>query len=160
MNNKVKCWLWLVQCSNTRAVLAWHLSKNRTYKDALIVLRRAKENAGFRPRYIITDGLWEYRRAVRKVFGYKYTTHIIDTAFGANSIIERLNKEIKRRIKWFSTFQSTENIKAFINLWIYHYNHEHVNRTIGMTPAMKAGNKNNKTLQQTLIGYPSLSPQT
>jgi transposase-like protein len=48
--------------------------------------------------------------------------HIIDSGIGKNAIIERLNREIKRRMKWFSTFQSVEGAEAFFGLWFYHYN--------------------------------------
>jgi len=32
------------------------------------------------------------------------------------------NREIKRRLKWFSTFQSFNGALAFFGLWFYHHN--------------------------------------
>ena len=39
-----------------------------------------------------------------------------------NAFIERLNREIKRRLKWFSFFQALEGATAFFGLWFYHHN--------------------------------------
>jgi len=137
----IKHCLWVVSCHETRAVLAWHVSQFHSYNDCLTVLRQALHNTGTRPAEIITDGLWQYQGAIRKVFGWKYTKHTIDSGIGKNARIERINKEIRRRTKWFTTFQSIDGLKAFFNLFFYHYNHTKPNRTIKMTPAQKANNK-------------------
>jgi transposase-like protein len=137
----IKHCVWVVSCHETRAVLAWHASKFHSYYDCLTVLRQALANTGVRPAEIITDGLWQYQAAIRKVFGWKYVKHTIDSGVGKNARIERINKEIKRRTKWFSTFQSLDGLKAFFNLFFYHYNHTKPNRMIGMTPAQKARTK-------------------
>ena len=51
--------------------------------------------------------------------------HIIDSGIGKNAIIERVNREVKRRIKWFSTFQSLKSARSFFGLWFYHFNSAH-----------------------------------
>ena len=75
---------------------------------------------------IITDGLYQYDTAIKKIMFWRLherrKKHVIDSGIGKNALIERLNREIKRRIKWFSTFQSLEGAKAFFGLWFYHYN--------------------------------------
>tara|TARA_Y100000310_G_scaffold167875_1_gene167855 strand:+ start:207 stop:980 length:774 start_codon:yes stop_codon:yes gene_type:complete len=116
-------WLWLVIDRDNRSVLSWRLSRTRAYEDALAVMKEAKEGYG-KPDMIITDGLLEYIRAIRKVFGWRQKVHYrkIKAAFGPNSILERLNREIKRRIRWFGTFQSFECAEEFINKWISDYN--------------------------------------
>ena len=118
-------WLWLVTDRKTRRIISWHLG-NRTYEDARIIMLKAKEKAGI-PAIITTDGLWEYIRIIRKIF-WKDTIHyrVVRAAFGPNSVIERLNREIKRRTKWFSTFQSFESAKYFIENWVNNYNTEKV----------------------------------
>ena len=65
-------------------------------------------------------------KAIRKTFGWRKKVHTrkINAAFGINSVIERLNREIKRRIKWFGTFQSLEGATKFIEHWINNYNTE------------------------------------
>jgi transposase-like protein len=117
-------WLWIVY--DKLGVLSWHISKRRTIKDARILLRAAMQTAGVRPKQIITDGLCQYVYAIKKEIGWNYkeqkTRHIVSSGIGRNWFIERLNREIKRRIKWFSTFQSIKGAQAFFSLWFYHYN--------------------------------------
>ena len=117
-------WLWIVY--DKIGVLAWHISKKRTIKDARILLRAAMDVAGIRPKRVITDGLCSYEYAIKKEIGWncreQKKRHIISSGIGRNWFIERLNREIKRRIKWFSTFQSIKGAKAFFGLWLYHFN--------------------------------------
>ena len=118
-------WLWIVLDRKTRTILSWHISKKRTARDAIKVLSKAKKIAGI-PELIITDGLYDYIEGIRKVFGGRLRRKIhirkVGAAFGLNSIIERLNREIKRRIKWFGSFQSLERARIFIEKWIEAYN--------------------------------------
>ena len=117
-------WLWIV--FDEEGVLAWHISKKRLHKEAVTVIRKALDIAGTRPRKITTDGLYQYQSAIKKVIGWNWKVqkkcHIIDSGIGKNAIIERLNREIKRRLKWFSTFQSFEGALTFFGLWFYHFN--------------------------------------
>jgi transposase-like protein/DNA-directed RNA polymerase subunit RPC12/RpoP len=120
-------WLWIVYCADTHYILGWHISDTHLFKHAKHVIQMAlHNNHGVRPKKIITDGLWQYPVAIYKVMGWSWREHkkrhIIDSGIGKNAIIERLNREIKRRMKWFSTFQSVEGAKAFFGLWFYHYN--------------------------------------
>lgn len=119
-------WLWVVFCEDTKQVLSWYISKDRFYKDARYVLQKALENAKVKPELVITDGLYAYRAAVKKLLACHWRIyrkkHLVDSGIGKNAIIERLNREIKRRVKWFSTFQSMKGALAFFGLWFYHYN--------------------------------------
>ena len=119
-------WLWVVFCKETKQVLAWHISKGRFFKDARKVLLKAKQVAGGRPELIITDGLYQYDAAIKKVTGWHWRKYrerrIKDSGIGKNAILERVNREIKRRIKWFSTFQSLQGAKAFLNMFFHYYN--------------------------------------
>ena len=119
-------WLWIVYCRETKQVLSWHISRGRFFSDAKNVLKQALMNAEIEPEKLITDGLWSYQVAAKKVFHWKHherkIRHIIDSGIGKNAPIERLNKEVKRRFKWFGTFQSLEGAKAFFGLWFYHHN--------------------------------------
>lgn len=122
-------WLWVVFCEDTHQVLSWHISEGRFFKDAKKVIYNALQVAGTRPDKITTDGLYQYQAAIKKVIGWNWRVqkkkHVIDSGIGKNAIIERLNREIKRRIKWFSTFQSMRGAMAFFGLWFYHYNLAH-----------------------------------
>lgn len=123
-------WLWIVYCADTKHVLGWHLSATRLLKDAIHVVQNAYNTAGAQPEKIITDGLWQYPVAIKKVIGWHWKEqkkrHLIDSGIGKNSPIERLNREIKRRIKWFSTFQSLQGALAFFGLWFYHHNTQYL----------------------------------
>jgi transposase-like protein len=119
-------WLWIVRCRETGNVLSWRITKGRFFKDAKKLMQDALNVAGTRPESITTDGLYQYAAAIKKVMGWKWNIyrekHIIDSGIGKNWFIERLNREIKRRIKWFSTFQSVEGAKTFFSVWFHHLN--------------------------------------
>lgn len=123
-------WLWIVRCRSNGQVLAWHLTKKRTIKAATHVIHQAYQVAGCKPKRIITDGLEQYTTAIKKVIGWHWREqkkrHIKDSGVGKNWFIERLNREIKRRIKWFSTFQSFEGANAFFSSWFHHWNQTHI----------------------------------
>lgn len=120
-------WLWVIYCAESKHVIAWHLSKTHLLKDAKAVLRKAlRHTKGVRPQKIITDGLWQYPVAIHKTMGWRWPEqkrrHIIDSGIGLNAVIERVNREIKRRVKWFSTFQAETGAEAFFGLFFYHFN--------------------------------------
>ena len=89
-------------------------------------MQKALQVAGIKPARIITDGLKQYCYAIKKIIGWNWRLqkekHIVSSGVGRNWYIERLNREIKRRIKWFCTFQSFKGAKAFFGLWFYHFN--------------------------------------
>ena len=117
-------WLWIVY--DKIGVLAWHISKKRKIEDARKLMRAAMLIAGVKPKRIITDGLKQYEYAIKKEIGWHYLDqkkkHIVSSGVGRNWFIERLNKEIKRRTKWFGSFQSQKGAKTFFGLWFYHFN--------------------------------------
>lgn len=120
-------WIWIVRCKESGHVIAWNITKTHLLKDAKLVMQIALDNAqGIRPTTIITDGLWQYPVAIYKVMRWSWREqkerHVIDSGIGKNYFIERLNREIKRRLKWFSTFQSMQGAKSFWGLWFYHHN--------------------------------------
>lgn len=119
-------WLWVVYSKEARQVLAWHISIGRFFKDAKKVILMAKKRAGGRPAKIITDGLWQYPPAIKKAMGWHWTVqkkcHIIDSGVGKNAHIERVNKEIKRRIKWFGSFQALVGARFFFDMFFHYFN--------------------------------------
>ena len=119
-------WLWIVYCSETRQVLAWHISKGRFFTDAKCVLQKARQIAGGKPQKIITDGLYQYDAGIKKSIRWNWRVqkkcHIKDSGIGKNAVLERVNREVKRRIKWFSTFQCLEGAQAFFALFFHYFN--------------------------------------
>jgi len=125
-------WLWVVYCKESRNVIAWNISQTHLLKDAKEVLIKAmKQSEWIQPNKIITDGLWQYPVAIKKIIGWNWREqkekHIIDSGIGKNAPIEEVNREIKRRFKWFSTFQSLEGANAFFGLFFYHLNKNRFN---------------------------------
>ena len=119
-------WLWIVRSRETGHVLSWRISKGRFFKDAKQLMQDALHVTGCKPEKIITDGLYQYAAAIYKTMGWNWKEHkerhVVDSGIGKNWFIERLNREVKRRVRWFSTFQSLEGASAFFGLWFYHHN--------------------------------------
>lgn len=68
-------YLWIVSDSKSN-IITTHISFERDYSNARIVLQKAVNKTGFYPELIVSDGLQGYKRACRKVFGRK-TRHVI-----------------------------------------------------------------------------------
>lgn len=117
-------WLWIVY--DRKGILSWAISRTRKKEIARKVFAEALRVSGVRPKRIITDGLKQYSYAIKKVIMWKWREqkekHIVSSGVGKNAYIERLNKEIKRRINWFGSFQSLNSARVFFRLWFYHYN--------------------------------------
>ena len=120
-------WLWVVYCAESKHVIAWHISKKHTIADAKTVFRKAlHKSQGRRPSLIVTDGLWQYPIAIYKTMGWSKKEHkmrhLVDSGVGKNALVERVNKEIKRRYKWFGSLQAWHGAEAFFSLFFYHFN--------------------------------------
>lgn len=125
-------WLWVVYCKESKHVIAWHISREHTNEDAKILFRKAlAKSQGRRPKLIITDGLWQYPHAIYKTMRWSWREqrkrHLVDSGVGKNALIERVNKEIKRRYKWFGSLQAMDGAQAFFSLFFYHFNQNGVN---------------------------------
>ncbi len=127
--------LWLVFDPKHKLVLSWHLSRLKLMRDAVAVLRKALKATQCRPRTVITDHLPAYIAAIKKVLGHRFTKHT-PRSLGGNNHIERFFREVKRRVKWFSSFRSKKGLKAFLRAFIYCYHFIKPHRTLGwQTPA-------------------------
>lgn len=98
-------YLWNIMDERTRFQLASVVSKERYIKDARMVFQRAKKNVGGRkPKYIVTDGLQAYKRAVKKEFitNTHETEHLWNVGLQHhpnNNHVERLHGNIRDREK-------------------------------------------------------------
>lgn len=87
-----------------RFQLASVISRERRIEDVRRVFQTAKKNGKRNPRFIITDGLNQYKKAIRKEFNTKIkeTRHIRNVGFRDktnNNIMERLNGTVRERNK-------------------------------------------------------------
>lgn len=128
----------------TRFQLASVVSKERKVKDARTVFQRAKKNSGGRtPKYMITDGLHAYKKAVNKEFPTNVhdTEHLWNVGLRHhpnNNHVERLHGTIRQREKVMRAIKTektpiVEGQRLFYN---FIKPHESLN---GMTPSEKAG---------------------
>ena len=98
-------YLWNVMDERTRFQLASVVSTERKVRDARMVFQKAKKNCGGRkPKYIVTDGLQSYKRAVKKEFptNTHETEHLYNVGLQHhpnNNHVERLHGEIRSREK-------------------------------------------------------------
>jgi len=136
-------WLWNVMDEDTRFLLASAISKERKVEDARRVFRIAKKNGKKAPKYIITDGLHQYRRAIRKEFNTKIkeTIHIRNVGFRDktnNNIIERLHGTVRDREKVMRALKKEETPIVEGHKIYYNFIRPHMSLG-GYTPAEIAG---------------------
>ena len=137
-------YLWNVIDENTRFQLASVVSTERKVRDARMVFQKAKKNCGNRkPKYIVTDGLPAYRRAIKKEFitNDDSTEHIWNVGLQHhpnNNHVERLHGTIRNREKTMRGVKKTDS--KIIDGHRLYYNfikpHESLD---GKTPSEKAG---------------------
>lgn len=139
-------YLWNVMDEFTRFHLAGVISKERKIMDARNAFQEAKKTShDDRPKYIITDGLGSYNKAINKEFhtAKKETIHLGSTGINGkfyrnakydNNLIERLNGFVRDRNKTQRGLKSEKT--TFIKGHQLYYNfikpHESLN---GYTPA-------------------------
>lgn len=102
-------YLWAVIDTNNN-MLAVHVSLKRDGESAKHVLELAKKNTGIIPRFLISDGLQGYKKAVKKTFGRK-TRHVI-AHFEAKGIVH------KGKLMKLSNNRA-ERINEFYALWLH-----------------------------------------
>jgi transposase-like protein len=143
-------YLWNVIDDETRFHLASVISKERKTNDARKVLITAKKRShGNRPKYIITDGLKSYIKAVDDEFhtARRDTIHVGNVGIRGkdfkkdifdNNLVERLQRTIRERYKTQRGLK--DEYSAFIRGHQLYYNfirpHESLN---GKTPSELAG---------------------
>jgi len=141
-----KTWeyLWNVMDERTRFQLASVVSKERYTKDARMVFQKAKQNSGGRkPKYIITDGLQSYRRAVNKEFTTNTgeTEHLWNVGLQHhpnNNHVERLHGTVREREKTMRGLK-IENTPIVEGHRLY-YNFIKPHKSLdGKTPSEEAG---------------------
>ncbi|MDY6917240.1 MAG: DDE-type integrase/transposase/recombinase [Chloroflexota bacterium] len=72
-------WFWDIIDSDTRYLLASHVSRTRTAKDAQTLMEAAAARAGKTPNVVLTDGLLAYLDGIELAFG-RDTRHITQQA--------------------------------------------------------------------------------
>ena len=136
-----KYWNWNVMDSDTRYILASHLSKNRDGRAATAVMRKASEASAEPPKTIKTDKWRAYNRAIANVFpDAKHVQAEGLTAELNNNQSERLQGTFRQRTKTLRGLDTRESGQTYLDGWTLDYNlfrkHEGLRNK---TPAHAAG---------------------
>ena len=134
-------WVWNVMDEKSRFLLATHVSKTRTVKDAETLFRKALEAATGPPAEIITDGMLSYPSAIDNVFGKKMRHTQAEGIYARknNNLSERLQGTLKGRTKVMRGLETPETAGRFLEGFALYYNYLKPHMTTGETPASAAG---------------------
>ena len=125
LDKDVHVWFWDIIDDSTRFLLASHISRSRTIKDAQILMERALICAGGKfPRIIYTDKLNSYLDGIELTFG-KDTTHKQSSPFdigNSNNFIERFHSTLKSRTEIMRGMQNPTTAALIMDGWLIYYN--------------------------------------
>ena len=138
LDQHVKAWFWDIIDSETRFLLASHMSLERKTKDARTLMEKALGRALKPPRIIYTDKLRAYLDGIEQTFGAD-TKHKQTSPFeigSSNNLIERFHGTIKARTKVMRGMRNKDTAALVMDGWLINYNffrpHESLkNRTPG-----------------------------
>ncbi len=136
-------WRWTVMDAKTRFILANHVSRSRTLRDATKLFQEARDNAGWRmPRVIVTDGLSAYPAAIERTFGAHTRHEVSGSVAGSpnNNLIERLNGTTRERTKVMRGLHTEKTADELLEGWTVHYNYFRPHGSLRRrTPSQAAG---------------------
>ena len=135
-------YLWNVMDSDTRMLLATHISRTRSLDETRAPLRKAKGATDTIPTEIRSDGMQAYPKAIRKEFGKgRHSPHKLVPSIRAeesNNRIERLHGTEKSRTKVMRAFDQEDGAAAIMEGWRVHYDMVRTHQALGKTPAEAA----------------------
>ena len=137
-------YLWNVMDESTRFQLASVVSTERKVRDARMVFKRAKQVSGGRtPKYMVTDGLGAYKKAVNKEFptNKHETEHLWNVGLKHhpnNNHVERLHGTIRQREKVMRGLKIEETPIVEGHRLFYNFIKPH-EALDGKTPSEEAG---------------------
>lgn len=136
--------LWTVLDSETKMIIAEHLSYKKDSEEAYHLLKKALERSNSKPLEIVTDGLRSYNEALYKIFGESgdKVIHIQGPLTGpvSNNTIERFYRTIKQRFKNIYSFKGDDGAETFIKSFKVYYNNVRPHKSLKeRTPAEVTG---------------------
>lgn len=134
--------LWALLDSESRFLLATHISEKRGITDAKKLLKKGVSKSINLPLEIATDGLSSYNDAIKSEIRSKdpiiHLQGPLNKAF--NNKIERFNGIIKSRTKTMGTLYDEDSMKLFFNGFNIYYNYIKVHSSLNnQTPAQAIG---------------------
>lgn len=135
--------LWGMLDSETRMLIATHISAGKSAEDARSLLKNGLQKNAEKPLEIITDAAPEYAKAIEEelkdVEPILHVQASISTPL-SNNKMERFFGTLKQRYKTVKCFNSQETAETFIQGFQTYYNFIRGHRGLGgMTPAQAAG---------------------
>jgi transposase-like protein len=159
--------MWSLLDSETRCLIAWHISRKRSEEEAATLFRKGKMSTRNLPTDIVTDGLPSYCGAIEAEFsgtngmhGSEQVLHVLGPLVGKinNNKVERFQGSVKSRLKAMGHLNSLKGARNFAKGYHIHYNFIREHKALnGRTPAEVAGISEEKQNWQKLIRKASLS---
>ena len=149
--NGVKYWIWFVIDSETRFIVSFHISKERSEENAAIALFNSSKYG--KPSSIVSDRLPGYNISVKTVF--PDLKHIKVQSFAddiSNNLIESFNKTFKSWYKSKLGFKSFDSANNMVFMFLYFYNFINPHSSLSnLTPAQVAGAEYSERDKQHLL---------
>ena len=137
--NGTKHYLWFVIDSETRFIIAYHLSPSRDSPHAFTAINAASELGN--PNSIVTDRYSAYNVPVKSILCG--TMHIKVECFKddiSNNLIECFHKQFKAWYKTKQGFSSFNAANNLISMFVFFFNFVRPHSALtGLTPAQVAG---------------------
>jgi len=131
-------WFWDIIDTNSRYLLASHLSRSRTTEDAQILVEKAIARAGKTPTVIITDKLQAYIDGIDLASGGG-SRHIRSKPFtdvDSTNFIERFHGTLKERTNVIRNFGNLTTARLLTDGWLIQYNFFKEHESLGnISPA-------------------------
>lgn len=154
-----KSWVWNAMDSETRFLLATHVSRSRTMRDTRAVFQKAKQASDVVPKEIRTDGMPAYPYAIQREYGRwkrpgdpasnlkigskaKWSPHVVVPSIRAaesNNIVERLNGSQRDRTRPMRGYDTQRGCAALTEGWRVNHNLVRTHLSLGTTPGVAAG---------------------
>ena len=144
--NGIRYYSWLVIDSETRFILAYHLTQCRGESSAFSVINSAKRLGT--PKNVITDRLPSYNEALKVLLPNSKHIAVAPKSSGVNNnFIESFNKIFKAWYKCKKGFNSFESANKLISNFLFNYNFLRPHGSLNnLTPVNVTGFNSNVTL--------------
>ena len=156
--------IWGLLDSQTRFLIALHLSERKTAEEASQLIRKGLNVSQDLPLEIVTDGLSSYGKALENEFSARNTNskivHLQGPLTGPlnNNKMERFYGTLKKRIKTMGHLNNITGAKMFTKGFPIYYDFIRKHKALrGFTPAEVAGVANRKLSWMQLIQEASKS---
>jgi putative transposase len=135
---------WDIIDSESRFLLASHITTTRGTQDAKALMEKAAKRAGKLPKVVVTDKLKAYLDGIEMAYGAD-TQHKQGEPFTVENntnLIERFHGSLKDRTKVMRALKNRTTLQKFTDGWLVYYNFFRPHMGIkDKTPAQEAGIK-------------------